>query len=110
MRQRRTVVLGPLLVSAAAPLRGARVATAQPLAPTPACNGRGGAPTAAETEGPYFKSRSPERNSLLDPGSAASSMVLVGRVLAPNCQPIAHALLDFWHADNTGAYDDAGYR
>jgi protocatechuate 3,4-dioxygenase beta subunit len=37
-------------------------------------------------------------------------MVLVGRVLATDCQSITGALLDFWHADGTGAYDNAGYR
>src|SRR3954454_3976450 len=65
MRQRRTVVFGPLLVSAAAGSRGTRAAVAQPLAPTPACGDHGAAPTAAEAEGPYFKPRSPERKSLL---------------------------------------------
>src|SRR4051794_21431557 len=88
MRHRRTIVLGPLLVSAAAALGRARSATAQPLALTPACDDHGGAPTPPETEGPYFKPRSPERNSLLDPGLIGSRMVLVGRVLATNCQPI----------------------
>src|SRR3954471_17203673 len=110
MRQRRTVVFGPLLVSAAAGLARTRAGIAQPLAPTPACGDRGAAPTVAETEGPYFKPRSPERNSLLDPGLVGSRLVLVGRVLATNCQPVADALLDFWQADGTGIYDNTGYR
>src|SRR3954454_6473598 len=110
MRQRRTVVFGPLLVSAAAGSRGTRAAVAQPLAQTPACGDHGAAPTAAEAEGPYFKPRSPERKSLLDPGLVGSTMVLIGRVLATDCQSITGALLEFWHADGTGAYDNAGYR
>ena len=110
MGQRRTVVFGPLLLFAAAGLGRVPAATAQGLAPTPACGDHGVEPTAAETEGPYFKPRSPERRSLLDPGLVGSTIVLVGRVLAPNCRPIASALLDFWHADGTGAYDNAGYR
>ncbi len=27
-----------------------------------------------------------------------------------NCRPIPGALLDFWHADDSGAYDNVGYR
>ncbi len=110
MRQRRAVVFGPLLLSATAGLGRVPHATAQPLAPTPACGDHGGSSTTAQTEGPYFKPRSPERNSLLGPGLPGPRMVLVGRVLATNCQPIAGALLDFWHADGTGAYDNSAYR
>ena len=110
MPDRRTIIFGPLLICAATPLGEARVAAARPLAPTPTCGDHDRGPTAAETEGPYFKPRSPERISLLDPGLAGSRLVLLGRVLAPDCRPIAGALLDFWQADGTGAYDNAGYR
>lgn len=110
MRHRRTVVFGPLLVAAAANLERAQGATAQQLAPTPACGAHGGAPTPSETEGPYYRSRSPQRISFLEPGVAGPKMVLVGRVLSTDCQPIAGALLDFWHADAGGAYDNSGYR
>jgi len=30
--------------------------------------------------------------------------------LTTDCQPIANAWLDFWQADDQGAYDNAGYR
>ncbi len=66
--------------------------------------------TPAQTEGPYFKPSSPERTSLVDPGMPGTRLVLTGRVLALTGQPIAHALLDFWQADATGAYDNSGYR
>jgi protocatechuate 3,4-dioxygenase beta subunit len=36
-------------------------------------------------------------------------MVLSGRVLTTNCTPLAGAVLDFWHADDGGNYDNAGY-
>ena len=108
VRRRRAVVLSSLLVPAALGLRGFPAAAAQP--PTPACGDDGGAPTPSETEGPYFKPRSPARASLLEPGLAGPRMVLVGRVLSTSCRPIAGALLDFWHADPSGAYDNEGYR
>ena len=61
------------------------------------------------TEGPYFKSNSPERTSLIGPGITGAKLVLIGYVLGTDCQPIAHALLDFWQADGKGQYDNAGY-
>lgn len=108
MRHRRTIILGSLLPVALG-LRDGRAA-ARPLPPTPACGDGDDAPTPSQTEGPYFKPRSPERVSLLEPGTAGPRMVLTGRVLSPACQPVAGALLDFWHADAGGAYDNAGYR
>jgi protocatechuate 3,4-dioxygenase beta subunit len=65
--------------------------------------------TPALTEGPYFKPNSPERTSILDPGMAGTKLTLTGKVLSTHAQPIAKALLDFWQADNGGAYDNSGY-
>jgi protocatechuate 3,4-dioxygenase beta subunit len=31
-------------------------------------------------------------------------------VLSRDCKPVANALLDFWHADGQGAYDNRGFR
>src|SRR6516165_2750351 len=45
---------------------------------TPAC--LSDAPTPEETEGPYFKPRSPERRSLLEPGIEGRHLVLSGLV------------------------------
>lgn len=111
MRRRRAVVLGSLLVPAAAlGLRPSHAAA--PRRPTPACgdDDDAAASTPSETEGPYFRPRSPERASLLEPGIPGPRMVLVGRVLSPGCRPVAGVLLDFWHADAGGAYDNEGYR
>jgi len=79
------------------------------LAPTPACDD-GDEPTAEQTEGPFFTPDSPERTSLLEPGAEGTEFVVVGTVLATDCTPIAGALLDFWHADASGEYDNEGYR
>jgi protocatechuate 3,4-dioxygenase beta subunit len=95
--------------AAAALLGGRRFAVAQPLAATPAC-APGGAPTEAQTAGPYFKPSSPERSTLLEPGLAGERLVLSGRVLATDCSPVARALLDVWQADADGAYDNRGFR
>jgi protocatechuate 3,4-dioxygenase beta subunit len=36
--------------------------------------------------------------------------VLAGSVLATDCTPVPGALLDFWQADDSGEYDNEGYR
>lgn len=77
--------------------------------PTPAC-GPDAEPTARQTEGPYFKANSPLRRSLRDGGDDAELLLLGGQVLGPDCRPVAGALLDFWHADAHGAYDNEGSR
>ena len=65
--------------------------------------------TPAITEGPYYKAGSPERASLLETGTTGMILTLTGYVLTSNCQPVAHALLDFWQANSAGQYDNSGY-
>src|SRR6185503_2948226 len=74
--------------------------------PTPAC----GAPTVSQTEGPYFKPSSPERQSLIEPSTKGTRIVVEGTVLDTDCRPIPKALLDVWHADAAGEYDNSGFR
>lgn len=85
-------------------------AAAPTLAPTPACGDDDDDPTPAQTEGPYYTPNTPARASLLEPGMAGTRLVVSGQVLTTGCQPVAGALLDFWHADDAGVYDNAGYR
>ena len=68
-----------------------------------------GAPTPRQTEGPFFKTDSPKRASLLEK-DGKSRLILTGTVLSPQCKPVPNALLDFWHADEAGEYDNRGYR
>jgi protocatechuate 3,4-dioxygenase beta subunit len=74
--------------------------------PPPACNGL----TQSQTEGPYYKPDTPQRNVLYEEGMQGTRLILVGYVLDQNCQPLPNAWLDFWQADATGEYDNAGYR
>jgi protocatechuate 3,4-dioxygenase beta subunit len=82
---------------------------AQRLAPTPACHD-GDEPTIAETEGPFFKPRSPQRSDLQEPGIQGEAVELSGYVLTRACRPLAGALIDLWHADSNGDYDNTGFR
>lgn len=80
---------------------------AQPPSAAVSCSGQ---PTAAETEGPYFKAGSPERTSLVDAGMSGTRITITGHVLTLDCRPLSGVVLDFWQADASGAYDNAGYR
>lgn len=76
------------------------------LSPTPSC---GTEPTPRQTEGPYFRTASPHRTSLREPGMPGTKLVVSGRVLSSGCQPIVRALIDVWQADARGDYDNAGF-
>jgi protocatechuate 3,4-dioxygenase beta subunit len=84
-------------------------AAAEPLAPTPQCHD-GDEPTIRQTEGPYFKPSSPERANLVESDTRARVVELSGVVLTRSCRPVARALLDLWHADERGDYDNSGFR
>lgn len=70
------------------------------------CSGR---LTPSLEEGPFYKPGSPERTNIAEPGTTGSKLVVEGYVFDRNCQPIAHAWLDFWQADGSGAYDNVNY-
>jgi protocatechuate 3,4-dioxygenase beta subunit len=66
--------------------------------------------TEAQTEGPFFKTNTPLRVSFVEASSKAARLTVTGQVLSAACKPVARALLDFWHADEGGEYDNRGFR
>jgi protocatechuate 3,4-dioxygenase beta subunit len=66
--------------------------------------------TPEETTGPFFRPQSPLKNDFREPGVKGIPVRLSGVVLNRKGQPIAGALLDFWHADANGEYDFEGFR
>lgn len=78
------------------------------LPATPACDDHD-EPTPRQTEGPYFTPNSPERSNLVEPGMRGTKLILTGQVLDTNCRPLAKALLDWWHCDDAGDYDNQGF-
>jgi len=79
------------------------------LSITPACED-GDEPTPRQSEGPYFTPNSPERSMLREAGMAGTPITLGGFVLTRSCRPIEGALVELWHADDAGEYDNTGYR
>lgn len=109
-RARRAFLRALMAFPAAVVIDSVQGASAQPKArPTPAC-GESGASTPSQTEGPYFKPSSPLRVSLVEPGVAGTRISIEGSVMSTECRPISRALIDIWHADARGEYDNAGYR
>jgi len=95
--------------SLAAMLGASREGAGQELVPTPACDDHGSA-TPQQGEGPFFKPRSPERADFREQGASGRQVELSGLVLTRRCKPLAGAVLDLWHADDKGAYDNTGFR
>jgi protocatechuate 3,4-dioxygenase beta subunit len=79
------------------------------LLPTPDC-GDDDDITPRQTEGPFYTPNSPKRTSLLEPGITGTMITVTGQVLTTDCKPVANALVDFWHADDNGEYDNVGYK
>ena len=86
--------------SGAAPHRGLG------LAPPLSCTSG----TRSQTEGPFYTPRTPRRSSIREPDTKADPLVLEGLVLTPDCRPVAGAVVDIWHCDEVGDYDNEGFR
>jgi protocatechuate 3,4-dioxygenase beta subunit len=106
---RRRFLLNTGMVAAGWELSGADCTLARELAPTPSCHD-GDEPTVRETEGPFFKPKSPERGDLRESGGRGDRFELSGFVLTRSCRPLPGAVVDLWHADEKGEYDNVSFR
>ncbi len=104
---RRRFLIGGAL--AAGSMAASDLAFAQQLSPTPQCKDND-EPTVRQTDGPFYKPRSPQRADLREPGASGRSVELTGLVLTRSCRPVAGALVDLWQADDKGEYDNGGFR
>lgn len=64
----------------------------------------------ASTEGPFYTSGTPLRTNLREPDTSGQPLVVHGLVLSPDCRPISGAVVDIWHTDEQGDYDNSGFR
>ena len=66
--------------------------------------------TESTTAGPFYKPGAPFRSTLIESGIEGTPFVLSGRVLDPDGALRRNAIVDLWHADATGTYDNEGFR
>ena len=76
---------------------------------TPECRD-GDEPTIAQTEGPYFTPNAPLKRDLAADVSTGEPVLIGGVVLDVRCRPVSRALLQLWQANQTGAYDNQGFK
>ena len=60
-------------------------------------------------EGPFFLAGAPDRSNLMVAGEPGVPLAISGVVRDGGCRPIAGAVIEVWHADANGEYDNAGY-
>jgi protocatechuate 3,4-dioxygenase beta subunit len=106
---RRRFLLNTGVLAAGWELSSVGAALTQELAPTPACHD-GDEPTVRQGEGPFFKPKSPERSDLREPGARGRPFELSGFALTRRCRPLGGVVVDLWHADDKGDYDNTGFR
>ena len=66
--------------------------------------------TRRQTAGPFYTPGTPRRANLREPGTAGEPLVFEGLVLTPDCRPVGGAVIDIWHCDERGRYDNDGFR
>jgi protocatechuate 3,4-dioxygenase beta subunit len=76
-----------------------------PTAPGDSCGGL----TADNIEGPFYKRGAPSRATLVGNSDRGERFELSGTVRGTDCKPLANAVLDIWHADDRGGYDNDGW-
>ena len=106
---RRRFLLGASTLAAGWELSSVDTVLAHERAATPSCHD-GDEPTARQSEGPFFKPSSPERGDLRERGAVGRNFELSGFVLTRHCHPLGGAVVDLWHADDKGEYDNTGFR
>jgi protocatechuate 3,4-dioxygenase beta subunit len=104
----RRAVMAPFVALAAMPLLP-RLAVGQPvLEPTPECSDE--EPTPRQAEGPFFRPDAPLRRDLAADAPGGEAITVGGQVVDTRCRPIPGAVVQIWHADARGAYDNSGFR
>ena len=115
----RRLAVGGLAAAAAAPFlpRAGVAASGYAFAGPAADRGLGLAPparctpgTRARTAGPFYTPETPRRDSLREPDTVGEPLVFQGLLLSRDCRPLAGAVIDIWHCDEHGHYDNRGFR
>ncbi len=66
-------------------------------------------PTPPNELGPYYKPQAPQMTKLVRPGDAGLPLTVFGSILDTKGQALPGALIEIWHADPAGQYDNQGF-
>jgi len=68
-------------------------------------------PAFVDGGGPYYKPNTPFRKALSQQSAFGEKLIVEGRVLQNDCKtPLSNAVIDIWHSDENGKYQDDWYR
>jgi len=95
------------LIDAARTEASAQTAPELPL--TLACDDRDEL-TLEREAGPFFRPNSPLNRDLYPDVPAGERITVAGFVFDNRCRPLGGSLVEIWHADENGDYDDVGFR
>ena len=109
MPTRRLLLSVFLAAPIALPRLGHTAGGPQRLRLTPACADEDDL-TPWQTEGPYFTPDSPEKRDFASDMPEGERITIAGYVLTQKCKPLGRALVELWHADQTGTYDNSGFK
>jgi len=76
--------------------------------PTPGCGDD--EPTASQTAGPFYTPSAPAKADFRADDPAGRPVDLDLHVIDTACAPLAGAIVELWHADSRGHYDNEGFR
>lgn len=106
---RRDILIGSGIAFAGLALPSNLALGQNELPVTPECRDKGEL-TPRQTEGPFYTPKAPERADFREAGIKGTAVALSGLVLSRSCKPLSNAVVDLWHADGAGAYDNEGFR
>jgi protocatechuate 3,4-dioxygenase beta subunit len=69
-----------------------------------------GLPTEALGLGPFYKEGAPQRHSLREAGLQGAPLRVEGRVMNTAGQSLPGAVVEMWHVNAAGEYDNQGFR
>lgn len=106
MDQRRRLLLQAGLAVPALYVPCGRGFSADRSALTPGC----GDETPAQTAGPFYTPDTPAKADFRADDPAGAAVNLRATVLDAQCRPLPGVLVDLWHSDSKGRYDNEGFR
>jgi protocatechuate 3,4-dioxygenase beta subunit len=111
METTRRLLLTAFLAAPLIPVsRVAAAGQAEPALPLTRDCGDDHAHTAEREAGPFFKPASPLKRDLFPDSPRGERITVAGFVVDDRCRPLAGSLVEIWHADQNGDYDEDGFR